>query len=710
MRLWMNLACTVVVVVVVASGAAHGRGPGLGHVAFAPNEVFAPAGVLHSPRGHGNVTMVQGYLMLITAPDGGSQSSDGTIEFWDISDPRAPSLVVRHDTAETDELREAHGFSVAWMNNRLVLAAQSIEGILLWDVTDPFAISRLAFLDLPDIAQGDYSGDWWTFFQAPWLYVAGTDSGLFIVDAHDPTAPTLAARVSTGDLAGISPAQVFVVGNMAVVMESQNRGLATLDVSVPTAPRLLAQRDGRAGYSHLFAGDGKIFTSGSIPPQVTVHQVSPTGAIQHVSTFALFFNSGGYGSYQDGIFHSGFSDRYVKADPRTQSIVGSGSSGISDRDEDFATVLGNLVFVGDDHAKGTALIPHQAAPDTTPPVVEWLHPVAGDAPIAPTSRFGLSFSDHIDVSALRPEAITLVDVDTGVLVPLIVSGQLSIVNAAPVQPLQPGARYRLIVEGVFDIAGNESPRFSAEFVVGELRSALDPAVAIPTLDASSLFGEYARVVFGAGVESYLDRDFTWQPGYPERLDGQPALQTRNNDKMSRSSTFLRFSVAQPSTVVVLSDVRTGQPPSWLTSTFTRTGEQVGNGDTTFDVWQRAYPAGEVVLGGNAAAGSSGTESMYGVVIVPERLTCTMRPEPALAGEVTLHIDGADDATWDWHIGGGAAGEIRLDAGRSVSVQLPPGRHAVIVNGTRGADATTCSAVQIVTASPGVPSVSPSLTT
>ena len=28
--------------------------------------------------------------------------------------------------------------------------------------------------------------------------------------------------------------------------------------------------------------------------------------------------------------------------------------------------FGNLVFIGDDHAKGTTIIPHQAAPDTTP--------------------------------------------------------------------------------------------------------------------------------------------------------------------------------------------------------------------------------------------------------------------------------------------------------------------------------------------------------
>src|SRR3712207_8639550 len=55
-----------------------------------------------------------------------------------------------------------------------------------WDVTDAHAVRLASFLDLPDIRAGDYNGDWWVFWQAPYVYVAGTGSGLYVVDAADP--------------------------------------------------------------------------------------------------------------------------------------------------------------------------------------------------------------------------------------------------------------------------------------------------------------------------------------------------------------------------------------------------------------------------------------------------------------------------------------------------------------------------------------------
>ena len=120
----------------------------------------------------------------------------------------------------------------------------------------------------------------------------------------------------------------------------------------------------------------------------------------------FFLDSGGYGSYQDGVFHTGFSKRYVKFQIDPPLELGDGSSGRDGRDEDFATVLGNLVFAGDDHGVGTALIAHQAAPDTTPPTVMWMSPAAGTTGAALTSRIGLSFSDHIDAASLTDRDVS----------------------------------------------------------------------------------------------------------------------------------------------------------------------------------------------------------------------------------------------------------------------------------------------------------------
>jgi MYXO-CTERM domain-containing protein len=699
MRLSISSAAVLVAVLLAAPVWAT-IGPGLGNPAFSQSELFTPVGFIDSPGGHGNVTMVQGYLMVITSSDGGGRDTDGGVEFWDVSDPRAPTLAVRHENEDTFGLREAHGFSLSWTGDRLVLCAQAVEGIQFWDVTDPHDIQLLSYLDLPGITRGDYSGDWWVFWQAPWVYVAGVNSGLYVVDGTDPLDPVLVTRVATGQMAGVAPAQVFAVGNLLIAMEAQSRGMATLDISDPTAPRILRQRAGNPGYSHIFAADGKILTSGSIPPRVTVHQVSPTGAMDHVSTFALFFNSGGYGTWQDGFFHSGFSDRYAKFDIQAQSTVGTGSSGRARRDEDFAVALGNFVFAGDDHDVGTALIPHQLEPDTTPPVVQWLHPPDQSVRIAPTSRFGLSFSDHIDVNSLSDETVMLED-EAGVRIEVALSAQLGLVNVSPRAALAEGESVRLIVEGVRDLAGNASPRFAADFTVGTALVRLSPEEVVADLSTRSLLGSSAVRVFGEGVATYVDRDFTVQPGFPERLDGQPFLQTRNNDKLSVSADFLTFTLLQPATVVVLYDVRASQPPTWL-GPYEDSGETVTTTDTTFRVHQQRLEAGPVVLGGNAASGSNNTESMYIVVLVPdtEPPPCSLALTPQdTSGPVALSVQTDSDARVDWRVG-----DVSLeDAPAQTTLTLPAGRHGVVATVSRGAFEAACSGVQVVyeppTASP-----------
>lgn len=458
----MNLCTCAVLLGVLTPGS-----PRLGQVQFASDELWTPISFIDSPDGHGNVAMVQGYLFVPFSSDGGGGSSDGGFEFWDVTDPRDPVLVKRYDNESTHGLREAHGFTLAWHGERLLLAAQSIEGVQIWDLTDPLAASLVSAFDLPGIDEGDYTGAWWTFWQAPMLFVAGVDAGLYIVDASIPEAPILVTRMSTGELAGVAPAQVFVLGNMAVLMESQGLNLLTLDVSNPSAPSVLQRQAGRLGYSHIFAGPGQILTSGSILPQAHFYQLGHNGSIRYEKTAGIFPDSGGYGSYQDGVFHSGFSRNYAAFDVASASLLGTGSSDRPDRDEDFAAVLGNFVFVGNDHGTGSALIAHSAAPDTTPPTVEWWHPAPESTDLPSTTRFGLSFSDHIDTASLSPDTFWLENED-GERLPVQRSSQLSLVNISPLAPLNSFSAYRVVVEGVRDVAGNPAARTEAMFFTGDV--------------------------------------------------------------------------------------------------------------------------------------------------------------------------------------------------------------------------------------------------
>lgn len=661
-------------------------GPGLGNLSYAPNEVFTPVGYIESPHGHGNVTMVQGYLLVLYSSDGGGDESDGGIELWDVSNPRAPTRVAARDDAETHALREAHGFSLAWYGSRLLLAAQGEVGVLIFDVTDPLAIQRVSYTPLPGIALGDYSGDWWLFWQAPYLYVAGVDQGLYVLDTRDPAAPVLLAQVATGQLGGVSPAQVFVLGNLAVIMESQSSATATLDVALPDQPRLLQQVDTRAGYSHLLAGDGKILISGNIPPRAHFFQLTPDGAISYLDTVGFFFNSGGYGSYQDGFFHSGFSNNYVKFDLDPPSQVGDGSSGRADRDEDFATVLGNLVLAGDDHGVGSALIPHQAGPDTTPPAVEWMHPPSGSTGVALTTRIGLSFSDHLDVASLGPTTVWLED-PSGAAVPTWVSAQQGLLNLAPVAELGLNQTYRVIVDGVRDLAGNPAPRFEGTITTGDGAVAESPTAAVTNVDVNIALGSYALGIFGAGKLVYSDRDYSFTTPYPPRYERQAYLQTANVDRINFLSNFLSFDLLAPAEVAVLYDSRASSIPNWL-GTFTPTGETVATTDTTFDVYRRDFPAGPVNLGGNSALGASGAQSMYSVVIVPEPLPCAIDLSPVLTGTVTLSAAGPVGGAYTWRVGG------RSYSGSNPAVFLPPGRHPITLTVSDAVRSASCGGVKI----------------
>jgi uncharacterized protein (TIGR03382 family) len=658
-------------------------------VDFSAAQVFEPVGFIESPEGHGNVAMVQGYLMAIYSSDGGGNADNGGIEFWDVSDPTLPQLVIQYDNADTHGLREAHGFSLSWVDDVLVLAAQGIDGIQFWDVTEPLQLELLSYLDLPGIDKGDYSGDWWLFWQAPIVYVAGVDSGLYVVDAADPANPVLVNQVQTGDLAGISPAQVFALGNLMVIMESQQLGFATLDISQPETPRVLQRVDGKRGYSHLFAGPGKILTSGNIPPQAHFFQVTHSGAIVHEATVGFFFDSGGYGTYQDGFFHSGFSDSYAKFDIAGESVVGEGSSGRADRDEDFGTVLGNLVLVGDDHGSGSALVAHQEGMDLLAPVVEWTHPPDGAVDLPLTSRFGLSFSDTVDASSLSDATLYLQD-DLDQRIPAQLSMQFGLVNLSPLQNLERNRTYTLVAEGITDVAGNAGPRFEATFQTGEGYVGVSPAAVIPQVNTTTNFGDYPVLPFSEGSEVYSDRDYTFTDQYPLRFEGQPFIQTANNDKFSFSSAFLSFELAAPSEIHVLFDSSASATPDWLDA-FVPTGEVVGNTDTTFDVYAKHFSPGTIELGGNNAPGSNGADSMYSVVIIPDPLLCDLTLSPSLPGTTTLTSVGPSTATFDWMVGE----QVHTDAGASLSVDLQAGRHPVVVTVKDLPRIATCSGVQVV---------------
>lgn len=669
------------------------QGPGLGNLNYRSSEVFSPISVIKSPDGHGNVAMVNGYLMVIYSSDGGGDSGDGGIEFWDVSDPRNPSLVKRYDDSRTHGLREAHGFGLSASESGDYLVAQGVDGIQFWDVSDPSnTIELLSYLDLPGIDRGDYTGDWWVFWQAPYVYVAGTNEGLYIVDAKDPREPRLVRRMSTSDLGNLNAGLVYAIGNLMMVMEHQGEKYSTFDISDPERPALLHTFRAEEGYSHLFAA-GKIFSSGSDSPrQMHAYDVNHDGTIRYYGSAGDNLGNGGYGSYQDGYFFSGFSSKIAKIDVENLRQVGTGSSNLSGRDEDFALVLGNVVFAGDDHGEGSALIPHQSAPDTRGPEVLWVHPANGATQQALSTRIGVSMSDNVEIHSLDSNRFSLRPVG-GERLSGKYSVQMGVVNFSPDEALAPATEYELRVSGVEDLVGNEGGSFVSRFTTESATQNPDD-----DLPLSDLTQPYLTVPSTENLRLYADRDYRVIGALPGALADGIFIQTRNDDKVSAAEDYLSFTLRQDADIFVLYDDRVSHEdtPQWLQS-WTQTNDLIDTSDTPRRVYRKRYPAGSVTLGGNAPA-----RSMYSVVVVAqtpvgEAPRCELGDlNPLVTGAPgdyrATQIVGSEPLRHLWHFDDGGEAATQAQATRIYNV---PGRYAIRLTLSNALGRSSCSATQIV---------------
>jgi len=118
-----------------------------------------------------------------------------------------------------------------------------------------------------------------------------------------------------------------------------------------------------------------------------------------------------------------------------------------------------------------------------------------------------------------------------------------------------------------------------------------------------------------GKEYYVDRNYvaTYVPDY---LFREMMIKTCNDDRNESDGRFMVFQLNQPATVYVAYDSRAMSAPNWLSGSFTRTADFIGVSDAAEQLvlWKKDFPATQVVLGGNSAAGTNGSKSMYCVIV------------------------------------------------------------------------------------------------
>lgn len=126
---------------------------------------------------------------------------------------------------------------------------------------------------------------------------------------------------------------------------------------------------------------------------------------------------------------------------------------------------------------------------------------------------------------------------------------------------------------------------------------------------------YLSAIRTTGQEYYADASFTLTT-IPSSLDHQAWILTRQSDSSNATLDFLTFT-ANRSVVVNIAYDKRGTPPTWLSSSFTDTGETLVTTDpgaSPLNLWRKQYPAGSITLGGNLAAGASGASSMYAIAV------------------------------------------------------------------------------------------------
>lgn len=433
---------------------------------------------------HNLVVMFDGYMMMPWAPE----FSTGGISFFDVSDPCEP---LRMGVGYATSMRETHATGFANIDDRWFAVTnykeagliQQTGGIAFWDVTDTSVPEMITEMELPGFLYPDAYArvTLSVFWQVPYVYVAGADNGVYVVDARDPTAPELVAQYNFEPT--LRAGGIQVIGNAMIVTAAEGPRTVIVDVGVPNVPQPLPGGDfdlldtmgvAREAYFSNLAGGYMYYAVKNGGGGLLVYDIHDLSA----PTYAGEFNSGGNGGYvfvKDGLAFVGESDFagiYDVTDPAniTQTAVLD-----LEGDLDTVTPIGNIAVLSVDEEalpdQATAMAPYTTAVDTTPPFVTWSVPSDGATGLVATSRIGVTMSEMVDSKSAHAGSVRLYEKGVEEALGRVdgwISVQENVINFAPYGVLTPGATYvfEIPAGGVVDYNGNAiEEAFSIELTI-----------------------------------------------------------------------------------------------------------------------------------------------------------------------------------------------------------------------------------------------------
>ena len=507
-----GLLLALATLLVITAAAAEGQIP---NRSYPSNELFTKISPQLSDRHHNQPTVINGYLLL---------AGNAVHEFWDISNPYSPVRLSELFSPHRFGEAESHQVSYAKSpNGRLYLVTISGRGIDLWRIDNVHAPQLLSALELPKINYGDiHNAVWGVAWQGDYIYVGATTSGLYIVDASDPTQPRLLTTIPTSELGGVAAGPLFALGNLLVITTPNHQaGVVTMDISDPANPTLLdfvKRSDNPRSYIGSFYGQyaylQRPFDTYDVttdPRNINLIGSVSTPRSEYMSFADRHLFLGGERGGSEGIW------KYDIGDPNDHRLIGRIPGRDGRWDDQFSVPIGNLIAISDDQNVngyvGSYIAVHDTEPDTQPPVVEYVNPPDGAVDQALSSRIGLSFSDQIEFST----------VDSSTLIVRPTGGQAltgrwgysqTVVSFWPDQPLQADTSYEVVAVagGITDLVGNA--------LANDFRSVFDTGAAsqrgIGGIDALTAVetGQNTDFVATPASESY---EYRWEFG-----DGQQA--------------------------------------------------------------------------------------------------------------------------------------------------------------------------------------------
>jgi hypothetical protein len=439
------------------------RGPGAPQVSFTEGELWTACASLDGGEDdshHHNLVMpYRGHLVMPWIPEW----SGGGVSLFDMSDPCAPEKV---GEGSEQTLRESHALGFVhlpegdphagdWM------ALTGMLGVQIWDLSDAAEPKMASYLKL----DGVFYPDSYTrvvlsvFWQYPWLYVAGADNGVYVVDATDPYNPVAVSQYTWDPV--FRAGGVFVLGNEVLVTSAEGKEAALLDASSPTELQPIpggqfatATADsggvGMETYHGNRVGDLALFARKEGGGGLVVYDISDPTSPAWVSD-VLDEHNGGYVFGHEGLAFVGESTMarvYDLTEPTAPTLVGEAWMA---GDLDTMTPFGNIAVlsVDDDAEDGVAstIVPWSTTPDTRGPSLLRVDPRDGATGVPVTARIGLGFDEIIEPSSVFAGSIRLYAAD-GTAVDGWGSGQDNLGSYTPKAPLQPGTTYTIeVVEG-----------------------------------------------------------------------------------------------------------------------------------------------------------------------------------------------------------------------------------------------------------------------